>query len=309
MEKRIFTFLILISIVSTMAFAQDTLRHFNPSSITPVVETYSANQGYFTGHNDYADEEFAEKYEITGSGDVIGIIAIHGGEEGTSSMNTSYRIYNVASNGLPGTALASISVPNNEVPVDGTPYVVMFSDVVPVANAFFVSFDLGDYAHTNPGTKKIALTHSPDGTRPSSDFDVFGRNAIRWHAHGDVVWKDYRTENFESYQPAVHFSLFPVVELLTTSTVQFDDEGSSIGSVFPNPAAGGSFTIPVSTTSGGQAVFQLFDLTGKLVSENRAALSAGKTDYRYSDNALVAGTYLLLVQLPEGSVAQKVVVH
>jgi len=307
MEKRIFTF--LMSIVSTMAFAQDTLRHFNPSSVTPVVETYSSDQGYFTGHNDYADEEFAEKYEITGSGDVIGVVAIHEGEEGTSSMNTSYKIYSVANNGLPGTALASTSVPNNSVPVEGTPYVVMFSDAVSVADEFFVSFDLGDYAHSDPGTKKIALTHSPDGTRPSSDFEVFGRNAIRWHAHGGSVWKDYRTENFESYQPAVHFSLFPVVELLTTSTVQFNDEGSSIGAIFPNPAAGGSFTIPVTTTSGGQAVFQLFDLTGKIVSENRAALPAGKTEYSYSDDTLVAGTYFLLIQIPEGSVSQKVIIH
>jgi hypothetical protein len=309
MEKRIFTFLISISIVSTMALAQDTLRHFNPSSVTPVVEEYLSDQGYLTGHNDYADEEFAEKYEITGSGDVIGVIAIHEGEEGTSSMNASYKIYSVANSGLPGTALASKSIPNNSIPVDGTPSVVMFSNAVPVADEFFVSFNLGDYAHNNPGTKKIALTHSPDGTRPSSDFDVFGRNAIRWHAHGDAVWKDYRTENFEGYQPAVYFSLFPVVELLTTSTVQFDDEGSSIGSVFPNPSASGSFTVPVSTESGGQAVFQLFDLTGKLVSENRAALSAGKTDYRYSDNTLVAGTYILLIQIPEGSVSQKVIIH
>ena len=52
----------------------------------------------------------------------------------------------------------------------------------------------------------MALTHSPNGTTPSSDFNFFGRNAIRWHNgnhNGVTIWKDYKTENFPGYQPAI----------------------------------------------------------------------------------------------------------
>ena len=302
------TFTLLLSIVATMVFAQDTLQHFTPSTVTPIADTYPSDQGYHTGHNDYADEEFAEKYEITGSGEVFGVIAIHEGVAGTSTKNASYKLYSVANNGLPGTELATLSVPYNDIPVTGTPYTVMFSNVVSVSDEFFISFNLGDYAHGNPGTKRIAITHSPDGTRPSSDFSVFGRNAIRWHSHSSPAWKDYRTENFQSYEPAVHLSLFPVVQLSTTSVVEFDNQGSSIGSAFPNPSSHGSFSIPVNTVSGGEAVFQLFDLTGKMVSEKHMVLSPGKTDYLFSGNGLATGTYLLLIKIPEGSVSQKIII-
>lgn len=134
-----------------------------------------------------------------GSGDVIGIIVIYGGEEGILLMNIFYRIYNVVSNGLFGIVLVLISVFNNEVFVDGILYVVMFFEVVFVVDVFFVFFDLGDYVYNNLGIKKIVLIYSFDGIRFFFDFDVFGRNVICWYVYGDVVWKDYRIENFESY--------------------------------------------------------------------------------------------------------------
>lgn len=307
MKKQTFT--LLLSLVSTILFAQDTLQHFAPTTTVPMADEYPSAQGYYTGHNDYADEEFAEKYEIAGSGSVLGVIAIHDGVQGTSSMNASYKIYSVASNGLPGTQLATKSVSNNSIPIDGSLHTVMFSSAASVEDEFFVSFDLGDYAHNDPGTKMIAITHTPDGTRPSSDFDVFGRNAIRWHAHGDVAWKDYRTENFQSYQPAVYFSLFPIVQLNATSVIEFDNRGSSIGSVFPNPTSREGFTVPINTVQGGEAIFQLFDSQGKIVVERQEVLAAGKTDYVFSDNGLLAGTYFLLTRIPEGSVSQVVIIH
>lgn len=306
MKKKIFTLLLVA--VSTFTFAQDTLRHFTSSTDLPVADTYASGQGYFTGHNDYSDEEFAEKYAITGSGDILGVIAIHDGLDGTSTMNASYKVYSVAANGLPGIELTAQSVANNDIPVNASPFAVMFSSPAAVSDEFFISFDLGDYAHTNPGTKRIALTHSPEGTRPSTDFDVFGRNAIRWHNHGTPLWKDYRTENFQDYEPAVHFSLFPIVQLVTTSVVELDKQGSSIGSVFPNPSTSGNFTIPLNTTVGGDAVFQLFDLSGKLINESHLVLSPGKTNYQFSNNELVAGTYILLINIPEGSISQKVII-
>ena len=66
-----FTFTLTLSIISAYIFAQDTLKHFNFENITPIIESYTSNQGYFTGHNDYGDEEFAEKYEFIGTTNIL----------------------------------------------------------------------------------------------------------------------------------------------------------------------------------------------------------------------------------------------
>ena len=83
---------IILSIFPAYIFAQDTLQHFNFNTTIPIVESYQYNQGFFSGHNSYGDEEFAEKYEFIGSTNVLGVIAIHQGNAGTSSMNSSYKI-------------------------------------------------------------------------------------------------------------------------------------------------------------------------------------------------------------------------
>lgn len=306
MKKNIITLSLLIS--SSLLYSQDTLRHFDPQINVPIADTYPSNQGYYTGHNDYGDEEFAEKYEISGNGNVLGMVAIHKGVAGTSTMNASYRIYDTAPNGLPGTQKASKAISNNTIPIDESPFVVLFDNSVSVSGEFFVSFRLGDYSHSNPGTKKIAITHSPNGTRPPSDFSIFGRNAIRWHSHSGTVWKDYRTENFQSYQPAVYFSLFPIVELEPTASVIEFNKQDYMRAVFPNPSLG-SFTIPINSTSEGEAVFQLFDSDGKLITERHTQLTSGKNDYLFTSDDLASGTYILLVKIPGGSAAQRIIIN
>lgn len=306
MKKQLFTLSIFL-IASTTLFSQEIISHFDPEIDTPVADTYPGGQGYFTGHNSYGDEEFGEKYEIDGSGTVHGVIAIHAGEEGTSTFNAFYRVYSVASNGLPGTTLVNRSIPYNDVPIDEEPYTVMFASPVSVSDEFFVSFGLGDYSHGNPGTKKIALTHAPDGTRPSSDFEVYGRNVIRWHSHGGPAWKDYRTENFSDYQPAVYFSLFPLIELDQMSVIAFGNQ-ASIGAIYPNPTGSQGFYVPVNSLSGGMATFQLYDITGKLIAEKNEQLEFGQNSYWFSSNEIKTGNYIIHIIIPEGRIAQKVIV-
>lgn len=304
-----FTILSAVLFSATL-FSQETttLQHFNSQEITPVADSYANNTGYHSGHNNYGDEEFAEKYEINGNGKIHGVMAIHAGQAGTSTMNASYKVYSVGTNGLPSSTLGVKSIANNDIPIDGSLFTVNFHSPVNVANQFFVSFNLGDYTHTSPGTKKIALTHAPNGTRPSSD-SVFGRNAIRWHSHGAVTWKDYRTQNAfpNNYQPSVYFSLFPIIELEQMSVLNFDQ--SSIGAVYPNPSSSGIFNIPLKSSSGGEAVFQLYDLSGKLLAENKVKLSSVTKDYQFKTNQISAGTYLLLITIPDGKITQKVIIR
>ena len=77
---------------------------------------------------------------------------------------------------------------------------------------FSFLFNLGDYIHNNPGTISSALTHSPNGTRPSSDFNVFGRKCntlameiIMVLAYGKTI----EQKNFPGYQPKNLFFTFP----------------------------------------------------------------------------------------------------
>lgn len=306
MKKQIFTF--LMAAAASAYGQQTTLQHFDPTEITPVVESYQNVWGYLTGHNYYGDEEFAEKYEIQGAGKLYGISAIHLGQDGTpGSLGASYRAYTVGTNGLPQTTIANKSVPYADVPVNGQLNTVLFANPVNVNGKFFVSFRLGDYAHGGLGTKRIAVSHAPHGTRPESDFAVYGRNVVRIHSHGSAVWRDYRTEKFTGYQPAVYFSLFPVVELENMAVVDFDKKGN-VGAVYPNPS-NGNFRIPINTTSGGEASFRLFDISGKQVAEKQANLSTGKTDFLFSGEKLQSGVYILMIKTPEGTVSQRVIIR
>lgn len=306
MKNLLFTF--SFTILSSFLISQETLQHFDPEITPPIAETFANGDGFMTGHNEYGDEEFAEKYEIEGNGTVHGLLAIHDGIEGTSTFNAFYRVYNVGTNGLPNTPIANKSVPYNDIEINESIFPVEFTTPVNVSGEFFVSFGLGDYAHGGAGTKKLAITHAPDGTRPASDFEVFGRNAIRWHSHGAVVWKDYRTENFSDYQPAVYFSIFPIVELESMSAIDFDKSGS-IGAVYPNPSSSGLFYIPVKSNIDGESTFQLYDLTGKLISQETMELSLGKKDYPFSTKGINTGVYLLLIKTPLGKVAQRVIIQ
>lgn len=292
-------------------WAQDTLRHFDPQVNTPIVNAFPTD-GFYTGHNTYGDEEFGEKYLISGSGQLLGLIAIHGGTDGNSTMNAAYRVYQVANTGLPGAQIGSKSVSYSSIPVDGTNHFVAFDNPISVTDSFFVTLDLGDYTHNNPGTKRIAVAHSTDGTRPWSDFMVYGRNVVRWHSHGSTpVWKDYRTENFapnSGLAPAVYFALFPIVQMGSASTVQFPGQ-FELGSAFPNPVHGNYVFLPIHMKQNGEVKLQLFNMEGKLLAQQSQTLTGGSHNLPFDRAAIPQGTYILLMELPGGQIAQQLVFH
>lgn len=305
MKKR--SFILLTAAVSSFVMAQQTtLQHFDPTVITPIVEEYEDGDGYLSGINAYGDEEFGEKYEIQGTGKLFGVSAIHVGQDGTAgSVMAAYRAYNVAGSGLPGAQIANYNLSYADVPVDGSLKSIQFANPVNISGNFFVSFRLGDYSHGGLGTKTLALTYAPDGTRTQSDLANYGRNVVRWHSHGATpTWKDFRTENLENYQPAIHFAIFPIVELDDMAVVDFNQKGN-IGAVYPNPS-NGTFRIPVKSNTGGESTFKLFDMSGKLVAEKSAKLSSGNSEFVFAEEKLQKGLYILWIKTPEGAVSQKV---
>ena len=304
--KNITSILLMTTISSILYGQQSTLQHFDPQTITPVVESYPGTVGYYTGNNNYGDEEFAEKYEIQGSGKLIGISAIHLGQEGTSgTVGASYRAYSVSSSGLPENILASKNISYSDVPVNGQLNTVLFATPANIAGQFFVSFRLGDYSHGGLGTKRLAIAHSPNGTRAESDLNVFARNVVRFHSHGAAIWKDYRTENFSDYEPAIHLALFPVVELSSMAVVDLGGK-SNVGALYPNPSSG-PFTVPITSNAGGKTSITVLDFSGRLVAEKQTALSSGKNNVKFTGD-LQSGTYLVVIRTPEGTISQKLFV-
>ena len=290
------------------ARAQDTLRNFNPQTTSPVVLQYSGiHSGYYTGHNSLFDEEWAEKYYISGNNQVSGLIAYHAGNNGSYSGNVEYKVYAVGSNGLPGTALATKPVSGGALDISGAPVYTQFDNPVNVKDSFFVSFNLGDYAHHNPGTKKIALKQAPDGSRTAADTLRYGRNAIRWHSHGSALWKDFFKENKKPV--LTHFAIFPVVTLKTTSVSDFVSNGQlKMHAVFPNPALD-RIQMKISTASITVLNCKILSMDGKIMRQWREEAGIGEKQLHADIAELSQGQYIFLIGSSHGTIAQTFIKH
>jgi hypothetical protein len=304
---------ILLSIFMLAAFlseAQDTLKNFDPQAQAPAVLQYTGTaNGYYTGHNSYFDEEWAEKYYIPGTNQVVGVIAYHTGTAGTYTENCRYKVYNVAATGLPGTSLGEKAVAGSNINISGTPVYTAFNSAINVADSFFVSFDLGDYAHDDPGTKKIALMHGPAGSRAAADTLKFGRNVIRWHNHDHTTmdWKDFYFEN--STPVPTHFAIFPVVAFQTANVAQYAGSGKlKMGAAYPNPALGDAHVEMVATRAQA-ANCKLMDVTGKLLHSRSIALNNGATIIDVPMSALPSGAYILAIEAEGTTLCQLISKH
>ncbi len=299
--KKIFLSLLLMPALSGQA--QDTLKNFNPLAQTPTTLQYGGTaNGYYTGHNSYFDEEWAEKYYISGSNQVVGVISYHTGTAGTFTENCEYKVYNVASTGLPGTSLATKPVAGSTINIGGVPVYTGFSANVNVSDSFFVSFNLGDYAHDDPGTKTIALMHGPAGSRAAADTAKFGRNAIRWHDHDDIIWKDFYYEN--STPVRTHFAIFPVVAFTGTSVHEYVSVGSlKMGALFPNPATNAA-TFEVTSEQPEVLNCKLIDITGKQLQNWQEKIGVGAHQVHVGLSDLTAGNYVLIVETAQAGLSQ-----
>lgn len=285
------------------AQAQDTLKNFNATAHPPTTLQYGGTaSGYYSGHNSYFDEEWAEKYYISGANQVVGVISYHGGTAGSYTENCQYKVYNVAATGLPGASLGTKAVAGSTINIAGTPMYTAFNSNVNVSDSFFVSFNVGDYAHESPGTKKIALMHGPAGSRDAADTTRFGRNVIRWHDHDEIIWKDFYYEN--STPVLTHFAIFPVVTLTGTSVNSFISVGSlKMGPVFPNPAINAS-SFEITSKQSETVYCKLIDVTGKLLKNWQERISAGTQQVQVNLSDLSAGSYILIVETAQGGLSQ-----
>lgn len=277
-----------------ISYAQDTLRHFDPAAKAPTAGQYSGIQsGYHTGRNSLEDEEWGEKYFINGNNQVTGVIAYHTGSAGTYSEDCEYKIYSVGSNGLPDSELGKKAVPGNGVDISGGASYVAFSSPINVSDSFFITFNLGDYAHHSPGTKYIALMHAPDGTRDNADTMVYGRNVIRWHGH-TPTWKDFFKENINT-KIQTHLAIFPVLAMKNVSVEDFVSNGSfEMNAIYPNPAIN-TLNMNIKMTKASNLRCMILDVKGSMVKSWEEHLTSSEYTITTDIADLPAGQYVFVV--------------
>lgn len=306
--KRNFLYILFLC-PSHITNAQDTLRNFNPQTQVPTATQYNngIHTGYITGHNSLFDEEWAEKYYIGGANQVKGVIAYHTGSNGTYTEDCEYKVYSVGTNGLPNTELAVKAIGGSGLNIAGAPVYTAFTSPVNVSDSFFVSFNVGDYAHHSPGTKKIAIQHGPDGSRDGNDTLRYGRNVIRWHDHDHTkkVWKDFYTENSTNLR--THFAIFPVLTLKNTSVNDFAGNGSlKMFALFPNPAIN-KISLRIGRIRPQQLECIIIDQKGSVVKKWHEKMSANEhTLTAYLEN-MPAGQYIFIISDGSGNLAQSFV--
>jgi len=282
-----------------------TLQHIAPEAATEMPDYWGSEPGawgYTIGHNYYGDEAYGEKYAISGSGSVVGVIAYLGGTS-NSNVNASYKVHAVATTGLPGAALATKSFAMGSAPTDGTtPHMQTFNSTVAVQDQFFVVLDLGDYSHDPLQGDTLCLMSGPHGSRPESD-NVFGRNVIRWHGHGTPNWKDFYTQNFTPI--STYFAIYPVMQGAAVGVGEHELGDASL-SVFPMPFLD-ELNIRLEATSTEPLRIHLFDASGRLLQSQQYSMAGGEQLLRLDTQALANGTYVVAFEQGASRYARTIV--
>lgn len=311
MMKKLLTLSVLSMFASTSLLAQheeDTLINHASGLPLSTNEYSGTNQwGYYAGMSHKKQEGFGERYEISEHGDVIGVI-IHVKGTVTNDENEAHvRIFDVASDGKPGTEIENGHIHFHDLNLDGSATVVMLNAHAHVHDTFFAVFDIGDYAHGGYEGDTIGLLYSPDGSRATADLGTLYRNVTSEHSHGATSWEDFYTQNFTPI--ATHFAIYPIVEFEhehTAGLEQLSDGILTFSAPYPNPAEN-TLSVPFSLKEDSNVEFEVLDLTGKQVLTQKAGISnAGLHTHQLDISALNSGHYIIIIKTERGSLATKI---
>lgn len=293
--KKLFAIALAAAFAAPLA-AQEThvLQHIAPENATETPNYWGQTSqgqplwGYYLGHNIWGDEEWGEKFDIDGAGEVVGVIAHIGGTTSTST-NAFLKAYEVGGNGLPGNMLRSKSFPINDAAGDGS-VMVMFDTPAEVNNEFFVTLDVGDYSH-DPHLDTIVLMSGPDGSRPASDSD-YGRNVIRWHAHSAPNWRDFLTQN--STPISTYFAVYPIMAGGALSATDAFTSGAA-PVMFPVPC-NTELNLRFNAAETRDMTVRIFDINGKMLQAVRQTVAAGENLIQLDMSPYAAGSYVIAME-------------
>ena len=309
------TSLLLLSLCAlTQTFAQntDTLKNFTG---TPSLEAgkYTGNDwGFYAGHNSKEQPQFGEKYLIDEHVHVLGVVAHIATSTGTVTnphFEIDFRLWNV--DPATGKPAGASSIEDGHLHLEdanlGGPTVILFHNEAHVEEAFFVSMDLGDYAHDGLAGDTVGLYYAPHGTRTTADITATPfRNVFQAHSHGAPNWRDFYTQFTTPVQIATHLALYPIVEMEEhTGMSKVAKNGLQVRSPYPNPARQ-EMTLPFSLQQSTELSFHIMDLSGRIISTiNKGPLNSGDHQQKFDLSALPAGTYILSLKSPDAAIGIK----
>lgn len=305
----IFTLAIALTAFNTLGQVRDTLTNLPDTAAHLTAYVYNAPSlsGFYTGHNSLYREEFAEKYILSGNASLIGTISHHTGVN-TNNNTAEFNVYSVASSRLPGALLASKKVPYRDLDLSGKAMTTWFDTPVMVADSFFVSFNLNDYAHGGYAGDQIALLTGFDGTRSAQDRQKYGRNAIRLHNHDTRLWRDFYSQNFTPI--ATHFAIYPIVEFQNVTGIEdrsISDGALTLYEMSPNPVSD-QCAIRFALASPADVGITIYDLTGRVVyTRHCGSLTRGEHIQRINLAGYPHGMYVCAITMNQRRLATRLV--
>lgn len=307
-------------IAATLTLSNINAQHHNDTlqnhggGITLEAGRYSSGNdwGFYAGHNSKEQQQFGEKYLIEDHVHVLGVVAHLTTSTGTVNnpqFEIDFRLWAVD----PGTGKPAGTTSLDDGHLDlgdanlGAATVVMFHEETHVDDAFFVTMDLGDYAHDGLAGDTVGLYYAPDGARSAADIaNVPFRNVFQAHSHGTPNWRDLYTQFTTPTAIATHLAIYPIVAIDEhTSLRKITKNGLQVMDPYPNPA-NTYITFPVNLSKAAELTFTVMDLSGRVLkTQAQGLMPAGAHEQRIDISELPSGSYILSVLSSEGAIGIK----
>lgn len=291
----------------------DTLKNHGATvALVAGKHTTAGDWGFYAGHNSNMEQQFGEKYVIDGHGHVLGVVAhitTSTGSVTNAGFEIDFRLWEADS--VKGKPKGSSSIEDGHLDLGdanlGGATVVMFHSEAHVDDVFYVTMDLGDYAHDGLAGDTVGLYYATPGTRTTADItDVPYRNVFQAHSHGAPEWKDFYTQFTTPTQIATHLALYPIVELEEHVGVRgVTKNGLQVRGLYPNPA-NDEVNVQYALKQNADVHLTIMDMSGKLVKEVAIGKKgSGAHEARVNINDLPAGAYVLSVISSEGALGMR----
>lgn len=291
---------------STALFAQDkdTLYNATTSNLIAPKYTKASQWGYILGHNHEYRQQYAEKYYVSGSVNIVGVVAHFEGKFANPQNVLEIAAFKVGTNKLPSSKRAAKDIPYKDLKLDGSPMTILFNTKPTMTDSFYVSANFYDYAHGGYEGDTIGLMCTEAGSRVASDLSNFGRNVVQRHSHEKVDWRDFYTQNFTPM--AVHFALFPIIQY--NNTTGTDDAfahqtGLKMFAPYPNPCTG-NINLSFDLAAPSPIEVQLMNSQGQFIKNyDFGQKSIGNHTLNLDLEIQPAGMYVLLLKTNQTAIA------
>ncbi|SDM70506.1 Por secretion system C-terminal sorting domain-containing protein [Catalinimonas alkaloidigena] len=286
----------------------DTLRNYTEDLTLEAAPALEDRWGYLTGMSGYYDEEFAEKYYVSGPALVTHVVSHHQGVVAHPTHVAEFNVFSIDTAGYPDLKIGRQDVAFGDLDLSGAAMTTPFFEPVAVEDSFFVAFNVTDYAHGGFDGDTLAVMHTADGTRSEEDLSTVARNAMRVHSHSTRAWEDIHeaTEGFQG-----HLALFPVVQFAspTASDPFVRHRSLTLYAPYPNPARD-QLTVAFETQRPGDFTVTVVDVLGRVVHEEATTtLTAGKHRWSLPAHRWQAGWYVVRVSGVGSTLAAKVLMQ